>query len=71
MMIPNPEAQQVAGKVVGMIGKLGPVVRKIDFYKSTASYTTRDGNVWQTRSVTHYKSPTERTKVSHKTADRL
>ena len=40
--------------------ELAPVAGKIDFYKSTASYTTFDGNAWHTRSVTHYFSPKER-----------
>ena len=60
MMLPNPKAQQTFGKVVQIVGKLGPVLRKIDFYKSTSSYTTFDGRVWRTRAITHYKSPTER-----------
>jgi hypothetical protein len=60
MAIPDPKAQQTLGRVTQIIGKLGPVVGKIDFFKSTSSYTTFDGRVWRTRSVTHYKSPTER-----------
>ena len=43
-----------------MVAKLSPVVRKIDFYKSTAAYTTFDGRAWHTRTITHYMSPEER-----------
>ncbi len=60
MMIPDPEAQPIIGKVVGMIGKLAPVLAKIDFYKSTATCTTFDGHAWRTRSVTHYVAPQAR-----------
>ncbi len=60
MTVPDPKAQQTLGRVTQIIGKLGPVVRKIDFFKSTSTYTTFDGRVWRTRSITHYKSPTER-----------
>jgi len=60
MMIPDPEAQQALGKILGMVAKLGPVVQKIDFYKSSSKYTTFDGKAWYTRSVTNYQSPAER-----------
>ena len=61
MMIPDPNVQQVVAKIIGIIGKLSPVAAKIDFYKSTASYTTFDGQAWREREVTHYRSPVERT----------
>ena len=43
-----------------MIGKLVPAAQKIDFYKSSASYTTFDGKVWYTKKQTSYVSPEER-----------
>jgi tetratricopeptide (TPR) repeat protein len=58
--VPEPKARSVIGKITGMLAKLTPVVRKIDFYKSTASCTTFDGQTWHTRGVTHYFSPEER-----------
>lgn len=64
MMIPDPKIQQIAGKVLGMVAKLGTVATKLDFYKSSASDTTFDGTTWHTRSVTHYASPSERRKVA-------
>ncbi len=60
MAVPEPEARLVISKIAGMAAKLTPVVRKIDFYKSTAAHTTFDGYTWHTRSVTHYVSPAER-----------
>ncbi len=58
--IPEAEARSAITKIAGMLAKLPPVVRKIDFYKSSASYTTFDGQAWHTRTVTHYVSPAER-----------
>ena len=58
--VPDPQARSVVGKITGMLQKLTPVVRKIDFYKSTASYSTFDGQMWQHHAVTHYFSPEER-----------
>jgi hypothetical protein len=59
-MIPDDEARPILGKITGILSKLTPVVLKIDFYKSTASYTTFDGLTYYTRTVTHYFSPEER-----------
>ncbi|MBU0617635.1 MAG: hypothetical protein KKI02_07950 [Planctomycetes bacterium] len=58
--VPEPKVRPVIAKISGMLAKLTPVVRKIDFYKSTASHTTFDGQMWHTRGVTHYFSPAER-----------
>ncbi|MFH1747542.1 MAG: tetratricopeptide repeat protein [Planctomycetota bacterium] len=59
MAIPDPDARMVISKITGMVAKLSPVMRKIDFYKSTASTTTFDGQTWYTKMVTHYVSPDE------------
>lgn len=59
--IPDPRAQQVIASITQIAGKLGTVALKVDFYKSVASNTTFDGRVWRVRSVTHYRSPAERT----------
>jgi len=58
--VPEAEARSAITKIAGMLAKLTPVVHKIDFYKSAASYTTFDGQAWHTRAVTHYVSPAER-----------
>lgn len=58
--IPDPDMQQMLMRVSAMLSKVAPVAMKIDFYKSTASCTTFDGQAWRTQSVTHYYSPEER-----------
>lgn len=54
MAIPDPKGRQMISKVTGMLAKLAPVVAAIDFYQSSSSYTTFDGNSWTVRNVTHY-----------------
>ncbi len=63
--IPDPEARQVLLRLSGLMSKLVPVVQKIDFFKSTASYTTFDGNAWYTRAATHYITPPEHSSVDN------
>ncbi|MCO6438776.1 MAG: DUF3352 domain-containing protein [Phycisphaerae bacterium] len=60
MAIPDPQGQQMVGKLVGILGKLGPVLRKINFYRSMASTSTFDGSEWRTLKVTNYQPPDER-----------
>ncbi len=60
MAIPDPEVRSILGKVAGMIAKLSPVAGKIDFFKSTSTCTTFDGQNFWTKQVTHYASPEER-----------
>ena len=60
MAIP-PELQAPVTKLLGILAKLTPAAEKIDFYKSSASYTTFDGQVWHTYQATNYVSPAERT----------
>ena len=54
--------QKMIVKLFGMVSKLAPVVAKIDFYKSSASYVEFDGKTYHSRSVTHYVSPSARDK---------
>jgi hypothetical protein len=58
-VVPEPKVRSVIAKISGMLAKLTPVVRKIDFYKSTATHSTFDGQAWHTRTVTHYTSLAE------------
>ncbi len=60
MAIPDPEPRAIIGKIAGMIAKLSPVAGKIDFFKSTSTCTTFDGQNFWTKQVTHYVSPEER-----------
>ena len=61
--IPDPEVRPVLTRVGAMLGKLTPVVRKIDFFKSTASVTTFDGKAFHSTMVVHYVSPAEHAKM--------
>ena len=71
MLIPDPEIRPIISKVAGMLAKLTPVVRKIDFYKSTAEQTSFDGRVWRSHKVTHYVAPEERHKSRPQGAETL
>jgi len=44
-------------KAMPIIGKLGPVLREIDFYSSDSGITKFDGIAWHDQRVTVYKSP--------------
>ncbi len=41
-----------------LIQRLAPVVAKIDFYSSTATYCTFDGTAWKIEQLTTYKQLT-------------
>ena len=60
LAIPEPEARNVVARLTTMLGKLAPVARRIDFYKSTATLTTYEDRQWRTETVTHFASPEER-----------
>ncbi len=60
MMIPDPQQQKILVKVLGMIAKMAPVVKKIDFYESSSSSTTFNGLVWMTKEVTNYREKEHR-----------
>lgn len=45
------------GGLISMVSKLGNVVKKIDFYKSSCTVKTMEGNVEHSKSVTHYQDP--------------
>ncbi len=62
MAIPDPEVRPVISKIAGILGKLTPVVTKINFYKSVARQSTFNGQSWHSKTVTHYVSPDERPK---------
>ena len=49
--------KRVVQKIMGIIMKLGPVLQKIDFFSSSASVCTVDGNIIRTEYVTTYKPP--------------
>ncbi|RMF71077.1 MAG: hypothetical protein D6744_18480, partial [Planctomycetota bacterium] len=47
----------VVGTLLRMAPKLGRVARKIDFLLSSASQTTKNGNVLHTKTVMNYREP--------------
>jgi len=55
-----PELRKICSAVPPLLGKLSPVVEKLDFYKSSAAYCSFDGSRWYTREVQNYKTPSER-----------
>jgi len=55
--IPDEKGKAIAGQVLDIIGRLGPVIAKIDFFDSTATLANFDGKSWHIHSVTHYVEP--------------
>jgi len=56
-MSSGEQAGRILQDLLVIIGKLGPLARKVDFLQSKASITTFDGKAWRTRSVLSYKPP--------------
>lgn len=57
-----PQARAFFQSIPGILAKLGPVAGKLDFYQSSASVTTFDGQRWLTKGVQNYKDPATRAK---------
>ncbi len=57
-----PEVKSIMQAAPPILAKLGPVLGKLDFYRSSAGVTTFDGQKWMTKSVQNYKTPKEMTK---------
>lgn len=51
----DPKAGVVFKGIGTVIGKLSPIVAKINFMSSSASATTFDGQAWHTQRVTTYR----------------
>jgi tetratricopeptide (TPR) repeat protein len=58
--IPSPEMRPVLTRIPRILAKLTPVVRKIDFIKSTAVVSVTEGRYMRTRTITNYFAPGER-----------
>jgi hypothetical protein len=58
MMMP-PEAQKnpAVVTILSIVNKIGRVVKTLDFYKSSCSVSTFDGNASTIKSVTNYQEP--------------
>ncbi len=56
----NEEAKKLLAsiqRIFALSGKLAPALKKIDFYRSTASKTTFDGKAWRSTTVVTYQTP--------------
>lgn len=60
----EPEVQSLMAGLPVILGKLGPVVGKLDFYQSSAGYTSFDGRRWFSHKVQNYKPPKSIEKTS-------
>jgi hypothetical protein len=69
MMPPDLMKDPVMQSTLSIIGKLGRVVRKLDFFQSSASRTTADGKVEFTKKITHYREPPVITKPKPPTTE--
>jgi hypothetical protein len=58
-----PEVRSFITGLTPILTKLGPVAGKLDFYQSSASYSTFDGNAWHARNVQNYKEPKAKSEV--------
>ncbi len=58
-----PEARSLFSSLPPLLSKLSPVVGKLDFYQSSAEYSTFDGNQWRTKAVQNYKKPQPKSAV--------
>lgn len=59
MQAKSPQAREVISRVTGMLTKLSPVMKEIDFIKSTAALKTFDGKGWTSHQVTHFEAPAD------------
>ena len=55
--IPNDDEREIANKLIGMLGRLVPVLAEIDFFESGSMVSSFDGQAWHTHSVTNYRKP--------------
>ena len=62
MMAPDLMKDPKMQSVLSMVGKAGRVVRKLDFFQSSASRTTFDGTAFVTKSIVTYREPPVPTK---------
>ena len=57
MMVPDMARNPGAQAVLSVVGKLGRVVKKLDFFQSSASRTTFDGKAERVKALTTYREP--------------
>ena len=54
-MIPDEPETRPIKAIIGILGRLSPAINKIDFFSSSASVVTFDGQAWSTEQVLNYK----------------
>lgn len=64
-----PQLRTMVSNLPPILAKLGPVAGRLDFYKSTASYESFDGQRWVNHEVQNYKKPSERPSRNEESAD--
>jgi len=57
MQAKDPQSQQLISGLAGILTKLAPVAKKIDFIESTAVLKTFDGKGWTVQQVIHFEAP--------------
>ncbi|MFQ5805648.1 MAG: hypothetical protein ACE5I3_04275 [Phycisphaerae bacterium] len=57
LAVPDLAKDPVMRSVLSMVGKLGRVARKLDFFQSSASRTTFDGKIEVAKKITTYREP--------------
>jgi hypothetical protein len=67
--VPDLAKDPVMQGVLNVVGKLGRVVRKLDFFQSSASRTTFDGKMQVTKKITTYREPPVITKPTPPTEE--
>ena len=52
-----PEMREIFAALPGILSKLGPVARTLDFFQSSAGYSTFSDGRWMTHRVQNYRAP--------------
>lgn len=63
----EPEIRPVKA-IINMLGRLSPAIAQIDFYSSSASVCTFDGQMWTTTQVMNYKPAPKKPEPAQETA---
>ena len=71
MMAPDVMKDRKIQSLLSVIGKAGRVVRKLDFFQSSASRTTFDGKTFVSKSILTYREPPVITKPKPASIQRL
>lgn len=56
-LMPQVQQSRPLMAAIGIVGKLGTVVKQLNFFQSTASRTVREGNLIKTEMIQNYRDP--------------